>query len=111
LHTDLALDALDFKGDKSFKLEYKKDKNKINNLISGTYFTTNTIRIDHDLKRDYKHLDSFKILMCVEGSGKIRTGNNSTGISFGETILIPAKIENILIQSNTQEIKLLEVYI
>ncbi|WP_109098905.1 type I phosphomannose isomerase catalytic subunit [Aquimarina sp. AU58] len=111
LHTDLALDALDFKGDRSFKLEYEKDKNKINNLISGTYFTTNTLEIDHDLKRDYKHLDSFKILMCVEGSGEIRTDNNSTNISFGETILIPAKIENLQIESNTQGMKLLEVYI
>lgn len=111
LHTDLALEALDFRGDRSFKLKQEKNKNKINNLISGTYFTTNTIEIEDDLKRDYKNLDSFKILMCVEGSGEIRTDNTSTSISFGETILIPAKIENLQIKSNSQGMKLLEVYI
>ncbi len=111
LHTDLALDALNFKGDRSFKLEYNKDKNKINNLISGTYFTTSTIEIDNILKRDYKGLDSFKILMCVEGSGTINTVGYSENISFGETMLIPRAIENISIESSNNGMKLLEVYI
>ncbi|WP_282079818.1 type I phosphomannose isomerase catalytic subunit [Aquimarina algiphila] len=111
LHTDLALDALDFKGDRSFKLEYDKDKNKVNNLISGTYFTTGAIEVDGTLKREYNGLDSFKILMCVEGSGTISTIDYSEKISFGETILIPRTIENISIESDNNEMKLLEVYI
>ncbi len=111
LHTDLALDALDYNADKTFKLKYSKDKNKINNLISGTYFTTSVIEIENSFERNYKDLDSFKILMCVEGSGAINTQEYSLPISFGETILIPATIENVLIESTSQGIKLLEVYI
>lgn len=111
LHTDLALDALDYNADKTFKLKYSKDKNKVNNLISGTYFTTSVIEIENSFERKYKDLDSFKILMCVEGSGTINIQKYSLPISFGETILIPAAIENVLIESTSQGIKLLEVYI
>ncbi|GGX19575.1 type I phosphomannose isomerase catalytic subunit [Aquimarina muelleri] len=111
LHTDLALDALDYNADKTFKLKYSKDKNKINNLISGTYFTTSVIEIENSFERNYKDLDSFKILMCVEGSGTINTQEYSLPVSFGETVLIPAAIENVFIESTSQGIKLLEVYI
>ncbi|WP_108869569.1 type I phosphomannose isomerase catalytic subunit [Aquimarina aquimarini] len=111
LHTDLALDALDFTSDRSFKLTYDKSKNKVNNLISGTYFTTSIINVDGVFERDYKELDSFKILMCVKGNGTINTGIYSEAISFGETILIPRSIENLSIVSDSAEMKLLEVYI
>ena len=111
LHTDLALDALDYNADPSFKLEYNQDKNKVNNLISGTYFTTSVVEIENSFERNYKDIDSFKILMCVEGSGTINTQEYSLPVSIGETILIPAAIENVLIENISQGIKLLEVYI
>ena len=111
LHTDLALEALDFKADASFKLEYNEDNNKVNNLISGTYFTTSVIEVEDSFQRDYKDLDSFKILMCVEGNGTINTQGHSLSVSLGETILIPAVVKDVLIKSTTQTIKLLEVYI
>ncbi|WP_062055053.1 type I phosphomannose isomerase catalytic subunit [Aquimarina longa] len=111
LHTDLALDALDYNADPSFKLEYDQDKNKVNNLIQGTYFTTSAIEVDGNFERDYSDIDSFIILMCVEGNGKISTESYSETISYGETILIPATIENLSIESNDPEMKLLEVFI
>ncbi len=111
LHTDLALEALDFTVDNSFRLDYDTTKNSVNEIISSTYFTTNVIEIMGSFKRDYKNLDSFKILICVNGGGKISIENYSVHISLGETILIPAKIDFLIIESNNQGMKLLEVYV
>ncbi|WP_106793776.1 type I phosphomannose isomerase catalytic subunit [Aquimarina sp. Aq78] len=111
LHTDLALEALDFNVDGSSKLEYNKIENCVNKLASSTYFTTNFIEVNGSLERNYIGLDSFKILMCVEGSGNININDHSTNISFGETILIPAKIEHLSIKSDALTMKMLEIYI
>lgn len=111
LHTDLALDALDFKADNSFKLDYDKSKNSVNSMISSRYFITSVIEVNGNFDRDYKGVDSFRILMCVEGNGKITTKNATMAISLGETILIPATVERIFIENTTQKMKLLEVYI
>ncbi|WP_103070623.1 type I phosphomannose isomerase catalytic subunit [Aquimarina sediminis] len=111
LHTELALEALDFNKSNSSKLIYDDTVNSTNEVVSSIYFTTSSIEIDGRFERDYKDLDSFKILMCVKGSGTIYTKDNSTSIEVGETLLIPAKIKHILIESNAQKMKLLEVYI
>ncbi len=111
LHTDLAIDALDFKGDKDFKLPYDKKPNQVNEIISIPYFTTNFIEVNNACERNYNTIDSFKVIMCVEGKGTISVEDNSLHISLGETILIPAKINSISIKNNTKALKLLEVYI
>ncbi len=111
LHTDLAIDALDFKGDKDFKLPYDKKPNQVNEIISIPYFTTNFIEVNNACERNYNTIDSFKVIMCVEGKGTISVEDNSLHISLGETILIPAKIENLTLKSDKTSMKLLEVYI
>jgi len=111
LHTDLALDALDFKVSDDFKLKYTTEKNKVNQLISSKYFTTNTLSIDQSTERMYKDLDSFKILMCVGGKGEISTNGITTTISLGETVLIPAEIKDLYLVNHEGEMKLLEIYI
>ncbi|KZS41459.1 mannose-6-phosphate isomerase [Aquimarina aggregata] len=111
LHTDLALDALDFKAEDDFKLKYALEKNKVNQLISSKYFTTNTLSIDQSTERTYKDLDSFKILMCVGGKGEIKTNEITTTISLGETVLIPSRIDSLFLENVSNEMKLLEVYI
>ncbi len=111
LHTDLALEALDYRADDSFKLVYDKNKKGISSLIASTYFTTNVIEVNGSLDRDYKDLDSFKILMCVEGRGSIKINDNTTTMSLGETVLIPSVIKNLSLESDTKGMKLLEVYI
>ena len=111
LHTEQALDALDFSADKSFRLSYGRTENQINNIISSPYFTTGFLEVTAALERDYSQQDSFKILMCVQGKGKIITNDFSLDIVLGETILIPAKIKNVTITSDIGEVQFLEVYI
>ncbi len=110
LHTDLALDAIDYK-DTNEKVTYSKDKNEAINLASCQYFTTNILHLDNAFERDVYVLNSFVVYMCVDGSAKITCNNGeSETITKGETILIPASINNVNIEPNG-EAKLLEVYI
>nr|WP_321247436.1 type I phosphomannose isomerase catalytic subunit [uncultured Psychroserpens sp.] len=108
LHNDLAIDAFDFDMPENFRVQYQKDKNTSNNMVSCPYFTTNFLHVTEPiLKLNTK--DSFFIYMCVEGEALIETETTSEFINQGETILLPAVIETYKITSTNA--KLLEVYV
>jgi len=111
LHTDLALDAIDFKAQKNYKTVYKSAPNKINEVVKCPYFTTNAINLKGELTIDNAHKDSFVIYMCVKGNVNI-TYNNSKNLNLatGETILIPAKLKKYVFSSEIESV-LLAVYI
>ncbi len=110
LHTDLALDAIDYK-DTNDKVSYKRTKNETVNLATCQYFVTNIQDISQPFERDVYLLNSFVVYMCVGGSAKIVCDNGEAEvISKGETILIPASINSIIIEPEG-EVKLLEVYV
>lgn len=113
LHTEEALDAIDFKAHDNYKSVYQDKKNSSSNVVSSPYFTTNLIHFDKALAKDYTELDSFVIYVCVEGKATIvHDGENEkqVSISIGESILIPAAVDRIdLIPS--EETKILEVFI
>ncbi len=108
LHTDLALRALNYKMPNA-KLAYKDVENEIVNLCNSTYFVTNKLNLTQNFKREFLEMDSFVVYMCVEGNAIIESTNHSEEIQKGETILIPACIPQIYI--NTNSAVLLEVYI
>jgi mannose-6-phosphate isomerase len=113
LHTDEALDAIDFKAHDDYKSNYKEVKNASSNMVSSPYFTTNIIVLDKALAKDYTELDSFVIYICVEGSiTLVHDGEEEkqVALSRGEAALIPAAIDRIdLIPSSLS--KVLEVFI
>jgi mannose-6-phosphate isomerase len=108
LHNDLALDAFDFDMEENFKVSYDKTENQSNEMVSCPYFTTNYLKVNKTLKKDNYH-GSFIIYMCVDGEAKILTDGFSESIKKGETILLPAIIENYEISSKNAT--LLEVYV
>ena len=111
LHTEMALDALDFSAERNFELKYSKNLNVANSLAKTDYFTTNYIHVKKNkINRDYSKLDSFIILMCVEGSGAINCGGYVETVELGETLLIPADNPEITIETDL-EMMLLEVYV
>ncbi len=110
LHTDMALDAIDYK-DTNEKVNYGKDKNKAMILATCQYFETNILDLNKTYTRDVYVLNSFVVYMCVGGSATISCGNGqSESITNGETVLIPAAIDNVTVKPNG-EAKLLEVYV
>lgn len=110
LHTALAIDAIDFEKKEDFKLDYKKEKNKSSKVASCEYFTTNFLPVSGKVTKDYTEIDSFVIYMCVGGKAEIGTNGNFEEIEQGESLLIPAKNNKVIISSNG-EAELLEVYI
>lgn len=110
LHTDLALDAIDFTASGHHKIIKQPEINTLENLVKCEFFNTNIIRFNRTLKREYYLNDSFVIYLCVEGELKIRWDESYETLSKGETCLIPAMIKEITLEPVTES-RVLEVYI
>lgn len=109
LHTDLALDALDFTRHESYRTEYEPAFNKTVPVIESTYFNTSLIHFDKPVIKDYSGLDSFVILQCAEGKCSIEFEGGTETLLAGEVMLIPAIMERIQIIPLV-ETKILEIY-
>ncbi len=109
LHTDLALDAIDFNLYDNYKIHYQDRLDKTVKLIESPFFTTNLIHLKTAVKKDYSELDSFVIYVCVEGAFELQMDNERTKVSLSEAVLLPATAESISIYPE-QEAKILEVF-
>lgn len=79
-------------------------------MVECEFFTTKQIIINGNLNKCLRHIDSFVIYMCVAGEIEIIYKEEIFFIRRGETILIPACIDMININSDTYA-KVLEIYI
>jgi len=109
LHNDLALDVIDFSVHDSYKTIYNNKPNTSNQLIHTDYFRSNILTIDQSIKKDYSDIDSFVIYICTEGALDLTTDQGSYSLKKGETLLLPACVNQVVL-APTQEAKLLEVY-
>lgn len=110
LHTDLALDAIDFSVQDSVRTNYEKALNKTVQLESCPYFTTNLIHFTDAVDKDYSFIDSFVIYICTRGKVDLDYGEDVMSLEMGETVLIPAEIKEITLTPREESI-LLEVYV
>jgi mannose-6-phosphate isomerase len=110
LHNDLAMDALDFKASGRNKIRKELIENKAENLVSCEFFDTNIIHFNKQINRDYSLIDSFVTYICTEGSFLIRWDNKSEKVTKGETVLLPALIDDVALIPEP-EATLLEIYI
>ena len=111
LHTELAKDAIDYTVYDSYETEYKVEENEPVELVSCEYFTTNLLKLDKNFEQDISHIDSFVILICLEGNCTLEDDKQNTiTIEQGETILIPANTNQISI-SPTNQTKLLQTFV
>ncbi|NQU88291.1 MAG: class I mannose-6-phosphate isomerase [Mariniphaga sp.] len=111
LHTEFALDAIDFEYQESYKTEYNTVPNESSELAKCKYFTTNFIELTQRVEKDFYDIDSFIIYMCLEGSLELITENNTESLMKGETFLVPASISSYVLNPLSDNVKLLEVYI
>ena len=109
LHTDLAIDAIDYSKKDDFKVVYHSNKNTTNSMVDCPYFKTNILDLNKNFHQDIASIDSFIIYMCVKGTASIENEFGSVSIEKGETVLINASSKNLKI--NTEGAKLLEVTI
>ena len=110
LHTELALDAIDFNQTGENKIRIKPELNKSENLVNCEYFNTNIITFNKSIDKDYYSIDSFVVYICLDGEFSICWDGNSDKVTKGETVLLPAMIKEVTLKP-MNEARLLEVYI
>jgi mannose-6-phosphate isomerase len=106
LHNDLALEAINFEVVEAEK-KYSKTTNKSNKVVDCQYFTTNLIPLVGKLKIT-ENKDSFKVMMCVDGSFELEYASEKFIYQKGDTVLIPAFLEDFEISGKAS---VLEIYI
>lgn len=112
LHTDLALDAIDFKFEKNYRTSYNTVENVSNKLVECQYFTANVLPLTRKVERDFTEKDSFVIYMCIEGEYTFNWEEGNMAVKKGETILVPALINNFSLDPNDGIMtRLLEIYL
>ena len=109
LHTEQALDAIDYIRKDDFKVKYSSEKNQINHVVECPYFKTNYLDLSDNLELDIAKRDSFTIFMCVDGQALIANNEGMEAIEKGETLLVSADTSKLNIQ--TLGTKLLEITI
>ena len=107
LHTDLALDAMDYARRDDFRIAYPSEKNTAAPLVDSAYFKTSCLHLDSPLMCEFKSQGSFRVYVCVDGSATLELGSYSVPIEKGETALLPAAAPELRIQ--TWGCRLLEV--
>lgn len=112
LHTDEAIDAIDYTSQKDYKTKYSKKENSSNTIIDCPYFTTNFLPVKGTVNLSHTDKDSFVIYMCVKGAVEFIVGTEkvSLKVNYGETILIPSVLKEFTLVSDCES-ELLEIYI
>ncbi len=111
LHTELALDAIDFEFQKKYKSEYSSKLNESSEIVKCPYFTTNLLELDTKIERDFFKLDSFVIYICLDGEVEIEYLDGTEKLKKGESILMPSSLVQFFLKPSGSKAKLLEVHL
>ena len=107
----MAKDAIDYEVLDDYRTDYESVKDEPVELVACPYFTTSLYDLTENITCDYSELDSFIVLICMEGDCKIMTNEgHEITMKKGETILLAASTEDITIIPDGTA-KLLETYV
>ena len=97
LHTELAREAIDYKVyPEGYKTSYKHAQDREVVLVNCPFFTTSLYDLTRPLKKSLKGIDSFMVVMVLEGNGTLECMGHTQELRQGTTILIPANATSIL---------------
>lgn len=89
LHTELAKDAIDYTVYDDYKMPQISDDAAEALLVNCDHFTVNRIMTNGEM-RFACGVDSFTILMCIDGKVSIGYDTGMTHMKAGDTLLLPA---------------------
>jgi mannose-6-phosphate isomerase len=92
LHTDLAVDAIDYTRRNDHQAVYDQQANVANAMVDSPYFTTDFLPVRGRTTIDAMDKDSFVILMGVRGVVDLHVDGSIYSLSMGQTVLIPATL-------------------
>ncbi|UII19695.1 type I phosphomannose isomerase catalytic subunit [Fulvivirga ligni] len=110
LHVEEAVDAIDYKHYDEYKSNKPLELNKSTAIVECPFFETNRMVLDAEMVKDYSSLDSFVILVFLEGNTTITAGDTTMDATMGDVVLIPASIKDIKLTPEGES-KVLETYI
>lgn len=96
LHTELALDAINYQTTAA-KKEYTAIENKSISVVDCSYFKTNIISLNDEVLID-KNDNSFMVLMCTEGNFELIIADQKYSYQTGDTVLIPAVLTSFMLK-------------
>lgn len=109
LHTELALDAINFEAAAPQNLRKPLKAGEEVEITTSSYFNISIVDVTDDMSMDYGKRDSFTVLVCLEGKGEIEYDTDGIEtISKGELVLIPSELEEINLYNN---MKLMSIHI
>jgi len=109
LHTKEAAECIDYNVESNYRTEYLPVKNQGVTLVQCPYFSTAVYDLDEPMTFDYSELDSFVILIGLNGEGTITDNEgNTVSLRAGESILVPATTKELKTDGT---IKFLETYV
>ncbi len=107
LHTELALDAIDFKASVRNVTQHPP-KGTAALLVECPYFTTNQLNVDERMERPLESRDSFTIYICTGGGVTLTAPGGAIKLAKDDIVLIPADQDSVVLEGSGQ---LLETYI
>ena len=109
LHIPQSVEAIDGRMPESYRTEVEDVMNRTVPVVDCQYFVTNLLQLQGEMVKDYSNLDSFVILMPLEGNFTLNWENGAIFVKQGECVLIPNVIKKVTVRAE-KYCKLLEVY-
>ena len=105
----MAAEAIDYTVYDDYRTHYIPKKNEPVDLVDCPFFHTTVYDLDEPMLIDYTDLDSFVILVGLQGEAIVTTRDGEE-VSFrqGESLLLPATADTITLSGT---IKFLETYV
>lgn len=111
LHTELSKDAIDYTVEDDYRTAYTPKQNEPVELVTCPYFTTTVYDLTESMNLDYSELDSFVILIGMEGACTVTDNEgNTVELQAGESILFPATTKGLEVTPKGN-VKFLETYV
>ena len=111
LHTELSKDAIDYSVEDDYRTAYTPKQNEPVELVACPYFTTTVYDLTESMSLDYSELDSFVILIGMEGACTVTDNEGNTiDLQAGESILFPATTKGLEVTPKGN-VKFLETYV
>ena len=114
LHTQEALDAIDFRVFDNYRTAYEPQPEGAVRIVDCEYFAVSVLSTSGSLRRNLLSEDSFVTLSCLEGACTITTSEGHTlSLSRGHSCLVPACLADFTIEADGKSsggVKLLESF-
>ena len=115
LHTDLAVQALDYTVYPEYRTQHHEETGMIDRVLDTPHFSVAILETRENFHRNLLKYDSFIIVMCLKNNCCIRTRTTKDMVELreGQSCLIPAAIADyeIVPLDRDHGVKILETYI